>query len=260
MSTYVISDIHGNLDVFKKLLNTINFSFEKDELILLGDYVDWGKDSLKTLLYVMELDEKYENVHVLIGNHDLMFLEQIKRYNKNEWDLDNNWLENNKGKKTWFKYLSVDKSIQRKIEIYLDTLDYQYETSVNGTNFIMAHAAPYEKYIYDDDLSEEENYQIMSGIRSDAVWERIIRNIPYIAQWYNYCHEENENAMRFDYFICGHTISNKVKDEHFSIDYIGDAIDIDCGAKILGHTQFEEESLARLAALRLDDFKEFYER
>ena len=250
MATYVISDIHGNLTTFKNLLKTINFSFENDELFLLGDYVDWGKESLNTLLYIMDLDEKYENIHILIGNHDLMFLEQIKSYNKNKFYLDNNWLYRNKGLETWKEYLNQDETQRKKIELYLDNLPYRAEIKVNGNNFIMAHACPCEEFVYDENLSKERNLRRFLELREDAVWTRIIQYIKYVAKWFN------DDKYDFDYFICGHTISNKLKDNHIGINHIGDVFDIDFGAKVLG---YEDGEIARLAALRLDDFEEFYE-
>ena len=39
MAVYVISDIHGNYDLFMELLKKIKFS-EKDTLYVLGDVVD----------------------------------------------------------------------------------------------------------------------------------------------------------------------------------------------------------------------------
>ena len=60
-------------------LEKINFKYDgTDKLYLLGDYVDWGPKSLETLLFVKELSEKYDFIFPLIGNHDLMFLEQIQ--------------------------------------------------------------------------------------------------------------------------------------------------------------------------------------
>ena len=66
--TLVISDIHGNLDFFKALLRQVRFSRE-DTLILLGDVLEKGVDSLATLRYVMEL-KKDHMVHMLCGNCD----------------------------------------------------------------------------------------------------------------------------------------------------------------------------------------------
>lgn len=76
--TLVISDIHGNLDFFKALLRQVRFSRE-DTLILLGDVLEKGVDSLATLRYVMEL-KKDHMVHMLCGNCDNLaynFVDQI---------------------------------------------------------------------------------------------------------------------------------------------------------------------------------------
>ena len=46
--TYVMSDIHGRIDLFEKMLNEINFS-KNDKLYVLGDCIDRG-GGLKVLL------------------------------------------------------------------------------------------------------------------------------------------------------------------------------------------------------------------
>ena len=79
LSTYVISDIHGALPQFQKLLKKIKFSPEKgDELYLLGDYIDWGAYPLETLLFVMHLDRSSDHVHCIRGNHEEMFLAMME--------------------------------------------------------------------------------------------------------------------------------------------------------------------------------------
>jgi serine/threonine protein phosphatase 1 len=67
---YAISDIHGCLRTFDKLLETVGFSFE-DELYLLGDYVDKGPDSKGVLNRIIELISKGYKVTALMGNHEL---------------------------------------------------------------------------------------------------------------------------------------------------------------------------------------------
>ena len=71
-----ISDIHGNLPFLKELLKRVALTPD-DVLILVGDLLEKGRDSLATLRYVMELQEKY-TVYPLCGNCDYidhMFLE-----------------------------------------------------------------------------------------------------------------------------------------------------------------------------------------
>lgn len=40
--TLVISDIHGELELFEQLLSNVQYNSRHDQLILLGDYVDRG--------------------------------------------------------------------------------------------------------------------------------------------------------------------------------------------------------------------------
>ena len=66
---YVISDIHGEYELFRSLLNYINFSSE-DSLYICGDIIDKGPQSVRLAKYVSEL----KNVHCIIGNHEFAFL------------------------------------------------------------------------------------------------------------------------------------------------------------------------------------------
>lgn len=71
----VTSDIHGNLTYFKKVLDKAEFS-DDDILIIVGDFIEKGPESLKTLRYVMEMCEK-GNVIPIIGNVDAWRLHMI---------------------------------------------------------------------------------------------------------------------------------------------------------------------------------------
>ena len=68
---YVVSDIHGDYYLFMKLLNKINFS-SKDKMIILGDIVEKGKESLELLK--LFFGEHKENFECLMGNHEHDFL------------------------------------------------------------------------------------------------------------------------------------------------------------------------------------------
>ena len=51
--TYFVSDIHGEYDLFMRLLKKIKFS-EQDEMYVLGDIIDKGKYSVKLIKYIMQ--------------------------------------------------------------------------------------------------------------------------------------------------------------------------------------------------------------
>ena len=64
----VIADIHGNMEYFRGVLEMAGFC-DKDVLIIDGDFIEKGSDSLGVLRYLMELSKK-GNVHVICGNCD----------------------------------------------------------------------------------------------------------------------------------------------------------------------------------------------
>ena len=69
MATYVISDIHGQYDMFMDLLEKISLT-DKDKLYILGDIIDRGPHPIKTMRKLMGM----ANVICLLGNHELMAL------------------------------------------------------------------------------------------------------------------------------------------------------------------------------------------
>ena len=72
---FVTSDIHGHGHYLKQLLERVQFS-QDDYLIIVGDMLEKGPDSLGTLRYIMELFEK-GNVYPLMGNVDAFALSHI---------------------------------------------------------------------------------------------------------------------------------------------------------------------------------------
>ncbi|MBQ3061782.1 MAG: metallophosphoesterase [Lachnospiraceae bacterium] len=65
--TYVISDIHGQIDAFMSMLTQIDFT-ENDEMYILGDVIDRGPKSIECIKWIMARD----NILTLLGNHELI--------------------------------------------------------------------------------------------------------------------------------------------------------------------------------------------
>ena len=82
----VIGDIHGFITPLNLLLDHLKPDLD-DTLVTLGDYIDRGPQSKDVLLKLIQL-KLITNLKMLIGNHDLMFLESIhfKRFNT-DWLL-----------------------------------------------------------------------------------------------------------------------------------------------------------------------------
>ena len=80
---YVFSDIHGEYDLFSRLLEKIRLS-SSDTVYVLGDVIDKGERSLKTLRLVAEMP----NVKMILGNHEEMFLKYYRSLMAEKSDFD----------------------------------------------------------------------------------------------------------------------------------------------------------------------------
>ncbi|WP_088101989.1 metallophosphoesterase [Halalkalibacter urbisdiaboli] len=79
--TLVISDIHGCLDEFNKLLKIVKYEPKLDKLILLGDYIDNGGYSKEVVDKVMNMVKEF-GVIAIKGNHDQRFIDLINSKDK----------------------------------------------------------------------------------------------------------------------------------------------------------------------------------
>lgn len=86
-----ISDIHGQFDIFKQLLNKngiidddLNWSFSDGHLVITGDIFDRGDTVTQALWLVYKLEQQAKiaggKVHYLLGNHEYMVLRGDERY------------------------------------------------------------------------------------------------------------------------------------------------------------------------------------
>ena len=71
MATYFIGDIHGCYDTFQRLLDKINYDSSHDRLLFTGDLVGRGKDPLKTVNCVRQIQRDNPATQIVLGNHDL---------------------------------------------------------------------------------------------------------------------------------------------------------------------------------------------
>lgn len=261
MSTYVIGDIHGQYNALRMLLDKIEYTPKKDTLYFTGDYIDAGPHSMDVLKYLSKL-KKNGNVYCLLGNHDDMMLQYLRK-RTNEIKYDNygySWF-NNKGQNTLEQYQNLPENEQEEIFNFLKSLDYFYDNiEVNNKKYYIVHSHPIKAnssgvYDFDDKIV--------------FLWERWKKATynPFGLMGKKF----NEHIL-----ICGHTMTHKYTNEivvdwnklsSFSKEtkqelltmpklkiFKGDRfINVDCGGKILHCTP-----QARLAAYRLEDGKEFY--
>ncbi|GGJ30926.1 metallophosphoesterase family protein [Deinococcus roseus] len=116
MAIFVLSDIHGRLKEMLALLHShglidreVNYTGRNHTLVFLGDYTDRGEHGKEVLDVVMRLSHQApDQVHALLGNHDLMLLAAALHPNHQGKDarytLKDFWL-NNGGQKRDLRHL-----------------------------------------------------------------------------------------------------------------------------------------------------------
>lgn len=232
IATYVISDIHGQYDMFMELLDKIKLK-GNDTLYVLGDILDRGPHPIKTLMKLMEMP----NAICLVGNHEFMALECLEFLMKEITDksleeLNAETLDNlvtwqfNGSQSTIDEFRKLDSESQMDvIDFIKDFLLYE-EVSVNGKNYLLVHAGG--NYSQEKDI---EDYSL-----HELIWVRADYDVRYFED---------------TYVITGHTPTQTIKDNpHPGYIYQrNNHIAIDCGAHYPG---------GRLAALCLDTGEEYY--
>lgn len=85
-----VGDVHGCIDEFNTLLNKLSYNKKEDRLILLGDLIDRGPDSVGVVRKARQL-----NLECLMGNHEHKYIKwfraqgtQVDVYDRNDFYKD----------------------------------------------------------------------------------------------------------------------------------------------------------------------------
>jgi serine/threonine protein phosphatase 1 len=90
--TIVIGDIHGCLDMIKRLIDRINWQPGNDRLIFLGDYIDRGENSKGVVDFILALSRCSSGVECLIGNHEALFLDYLNGRDRRIFLSNGGWI------------------------------------------------------------------------------------------------------------------------------------------------------------------------
>lgn len=220
MSKYVMSDIHGCYDKFIDMLKLINFT-EQDELYIIGDIFDRGKEPLKVLDYIVG----HKNITLLKGNHEKMFEEAFETGDYSLWYY-------NGGQNTHYNIIEGGFDKEQQVYHYVRRLPLIKVID----KFILVHAGLF----LPDNHNELELDELLKLQKEDyCLWTR--DNIDYEEQFKDYT------------LIVGHTPIQSILNNYNDPKILKrkGTIYIDCGCCF-------ERINGNLACLRLEDMKEFY--
>lgn len=165
MRTLVISDIHGCANEFNELLNLVEYVPGKDQLILLGDYIDRGPNSKEVVQKVMELSTN-DHVTVLRGNHDDRFL-RVLNWDSEVYDIFMQY----GGREALLSYcpdaesMSLNEAIQYINQEFQDHIEFLQQTKLyyEDNDFIYVHAGLNPAYSNWKEQPPETFYTIREG-------------------------------------------------------------------------------------------------
>ncbi len=126
----VCSDVHGNCTMFKELLNKASYSKSNDTLIILGDLIDRGLESIDMIKYAYSLvNDQHADVLVIKGNHEDIFQ---KHWNDSSMKK---WFFNNGGTEMFFDFPKLPLEEQQQLLNFIKEMPLWFETE----DYIFVH-------------------------------------------------------------------------------------------------------------------------
>ena len=198
MNRWCIGDIHGEDKKLIRLLKKINFNYEEDQLIQLGDVVDRGAGSFE----VVEELLKIKNLIAIRGNHDDCFRDSII--------TGRNLLYSQGGRETLLSYTrSTDcdndptKIPEKHKDFYINK---QIDYYIDENNNLYVHGG-FDRHQY---IKEQESQTLM--------WDRdlILSAIAFDKMKSEYKFKTKDN---FNKVFLGHTPTIYWGEEEFNQNY-----------------------------------------
>ncbi|MDQ3392761.1 MAG: serine/threonine protein phosphatase [Bacteroidota bacterium] len=159
---FAITDIHGCVKTFRSLVENIIKLTPKDQLYLLGDYIDRGPDSKGVIDFILELQDRGFQVFPIRGNHEQFILSASEGPQRHQF-----WLENG-GHQTLMSF-NADTvfDVPTKYMDFFNSLTYYIETD----KYFFVHAG------FNFELGRPfEDYHSMMTIRNYTIDKRFIGN------------------------------------------------------------------------------------
>lgn len=192
---YVMSDLHGQLGAYLKMLDIISFSPD-DTLYVVGDAIDRGKHGIKILQHIMGRD----NIVFIRGNHEQQMLEA-----RTDSEPQSHWRRSLGGNPTRNALLYKLTAAERNsIYKYVEASPLELHIEVEGRGrFHLVHGRP----------AQEDKEKLWGRFENDTGFKGLAM--------FNFDEER---------VICGHTPTNEYqRGEPMSIFFGSGFTDIDCG-------------------------------
>ena len=162
MANYAIGDVQGCFLELKGLLDLINFDPNYDKIWFVGDLINRGPDSLRTIEFIYEIKD---SCHIVLGNHDMHFLAIADGLRKPfKKDTLNELLESKKLNqyKKWLKGQSL---------LYYEDIQCQK----GNKTYLMSHAGIPPHWSWEETLEAAD--EIKEALNDENLYRDYLENI-----------------------------------------------------------------------------------
>ena len=115
---FIVGDVHGCFNTLKELLK--KWEPSKQQLIFVGDIVDHGNFSAQVVHYLHDLHAAHNDLVILRGNHEHLFLNHCLTEFNEDWYLKS-------GERTFGQYLAMGRNIENDAA-WMKSFPVFYET------------------------------------------------------------------------------------------------------------------------------------
>ena len=177
MFYYAMSDIHGYFDVLQESMQVVDLKSNKsNKIIFLGDYIDYGKESLKVLYFIKRLSEEYDGqVIALRGNHEEIFLKKLLIANSIKID---SFKEKHKELIIWLRNLPYYFQTKRQIFVHAGILEEAGDLWMHGTptEYFTSKYPAEEGFFYKDIIAGHVGTSELRNNKNnhEVYWDTII--------------------------------------------------------------------------------------
>lgn len=238
MRKFIVSDLHGNGNVYDSIISYLEEINEKEEVVLYinGDLIDRGLDSVRMLLDVKDRiqNKKGFKIEYLGGNHELMMYQaSIQRRNK-KWSVFSDWFYNGAETTLYPLQDSMNEDELNEVIDFTSNLKiyHKFDEKLNGKPIVLVHAMCPKEVKDECDMVIKDNTIDISLL----VWTR------RVDFWTN---DLNIVGNEKYFTIIGHTPVDDEKGYEFykednTLNIDGGCAKYACGLKDYNHTPLVE--------------------
>lgn len=237
MRQFIVSDLHGNGNIYKSVIGYLENINKDDEVILYinGDLIDRGIDSPYMLLDIRNriINNKGFKIKYIAGNHELMMYKSLYGDRPSFFDTAV-WFSNGGGITNDKIQELLDKKEKLQLIKFISELDiyHKFNEKIDNKNIVLVHAKCPNVINDICDLKLKDNNKIYN-----YVWTREDDLSPIL----------KESLGNKDYFtIIGHTSQKDKKGYKYYPEHNCLNIDGGCSYYAYGYKQYDHTPLVEI--------------